>query len=334
MGTMAVGTMELQFSLTVDRPQAEAAVYDTIIIGGGPGGLSAALYAARAKLRTLVLDMNPRAGALATTQWIANYPGVPEPVTGAELLDRFRRQAQGFGAEIVQTQVVSTDLGSDPKQVFTSDGVYRARTVVIASGALARKASIPGEAELLGKGVSYCAACDAAFFQGDDVAVIGNSEAMADELGIIARFARNVYLVPRGKLRPEDAEKVAQYPNVRRLADGTRPLRILGEGKVSGVEVEAGGGAEVLPVAGVFIYLKGNRPATGFVDRRLGITEEGCIDADPRDGSTGVPGVFAVGDVTCHEVRQAVVAAAQGAVAALAVDKYLRQGKRIRNQWN
>lgn len=325
--------MELTLSLGLDRSAGSDQPYDTVIIGGGPAGLAAALYAARAKLRVVVLDMNARAGSLAAAEVIANYPGVPEAITGLELLNRFRRQAESFGAEIVEAQVLSTDLVAEPKAVFTSNGVYRARTVVIASGALDRKAAIPGEAELLGRGVSYCATCDAAFFQGQDVAVIGNSEAMTDELDVIARFARTVFLLPRGRLTAEQAARIAAHRNVE-LMRGARPLRIVGEGAVTGVEVETGNGTAVLPVAGVFVYLKGNRPTTGFVDPRVKVTEEGCIATDPRDGSTNQPGVFAVGDVTCNEVRQAVVAAAQGALAGLAVDRYVRQARRMRPQWN
>lgn len=322
--------MALDFALNV---QAPSTVYDTVIIGGGPAGLTAALYAARAKLRTLVLDMNPKAGALAITGSIANYPGVPEAMSGAELLQRFREQAESFGAEIVQAQVLTTDLTSNPKQVFTVEGIYQARTVIIASGALGRKASIPGEAELLGKGVSYCAACDAAFFQGKDVAVVGNSEVMPDELAIVARFARRVFLIPRGRLSPEQEEAVRQHENVERM-DGVRLEAIEGETAVTGVVVSEGGEKRMLPVSGVFVYLKGNRPTTDFLDGSLKVTEEGCIDVDPRDGSTSQPGVFAVGDVTCNEVRQAVIASAQGALAGLAVDKYLRNAKRMRQQWS
>lgn len=325
--------MALELSLSTEARAQRDDVYDTVIIGGGPAGLSAALYAARAKLRTVVLDMNPRAGALAATSLIVNYPGVPEELSGAQLLERFRRQAESFGAEIVQAQVLSTDLASDPKLVFASTGVYKARTVIIASGALGRKASIPGEAEFLGKGVSYCAPCDAAFFQDKEVAVIGNSEAMPDELAVIARFARTIYLIPRGRLTEEQAARVAEFANVR-LMESARPVRIVGERTVTGVELDVGGETESLPVSGVFVYLKGNRPMTSFVDASVKLNEDGCIEVDPRDHSTSQPGVYAVGDVVCSEARQAVIAAAQGALAGLAVDKYVRQAKRIRQQWN
>jgi len=323
--------MALELSLSTEARAQRDDVYDTVIIGGGPAGLSAALYAARAKLRTVVLDMNPRAGALAATSLIVNYPGVPEELSGAELLERFRRQAESFGAEIVQAQVLSTDLASDPKLVFASTGVYKARTVIIASGALGRKASIPGEAEFLAS-VST-APVRRGVLPGQEVAVIGNSEAMPDELAVIARFARTIYLIPRGRLTEEQAARVAEFANVR-LMESARPVRIVGERTVTGVELDVGGETERLPVSGVFVYLKGNRPMTSFVDASVKLNEDGCIEVDPRDHSTSQPGVYAVGDVVCSEARQAVIAAAQGALAGLAVDKYVRQAKRIRQQWN
>lgn len=322
--------MALNLSFNVAAPEV---VYDTVIIGGGPAGLSAAIYAARAQLKTLVLDMNPRAGALGITGHIANYPGVPEELTGFELLSRMRRQAEAFGAEFVRAQVLTTDLRSTPKEVITAEGIFKGRTVIIASGALGRKASIPGEALLLGRGVSYCAACDAAFFQGKDVAVIGNSEIMPDELGVIAKFARNIYLIPRGKLSDEQLAAIGEHTNVE-LLEKVRAVRILGERSVEGVEITEGGERRVLPVTGVFVYLRGNKPTTDFLDGSVEVTEEGCIAVNPQDASTNQPGVFAVGDVTCSQVRQAVVAAAQGAIAGLAVDSYLRQAKRLRQQWD
>lgn len=326
--------MALEFSLeTGAQVSVPGDVYDTIVIGAGPGGLAAALYAARAKLRTLVLEKNSKSGALATTGLIANYPGVDEEVSGAELLARFRRQAERFGAQIVQAQVVSTTLTSDPKEVVTAGKSYRGRTVIIASGAQERGASLPGERELLGRGVSYCAACDAAFFEGKDVAVAGNAPEMPEDLEVIARFARRVYFIPRGKPDEELLSAAQELPGVE-LLHRARLTRILGERAVTGIAVEEGGKERILPVAGVFLYLSGNRPATSFLDRSLALTAQGCIAADPRDGSTNLPGVYAVGDVACNEVRQAVVAAAQGALAALAADRHLRQARRMRSQWN
>lgn len=321
--------MELNISLGATAPTE---IYDTVIIGGGPAGLSAALYAARAALKTLVIDMHPRAGALGATEQIANYPGVPEPISGGELLDRFRQQAQGFGAQIIQSQVLTTDLQSDPKQVITLDGIFQARTVIIASGAMGRRPSIAGEAELIGKGVSYCAACDAAFFKGKDVAVVGNGEMMIDELPTITTFARKVYVIVRGQLSPEDRTNITQHPNVA-LLEEARLLGIAGDKHVTGLELETRGAEETLPVSGVFVYLTGNRPVLDYLDSSVQPTAEGCLDVDLEDSSTELPGVFAAGDVTCRQARQVVVAAAQGTLAALAAEKYLRRAARVRQQW-
>ena len=268
--------------------------------------------------------MHPGAGALGMTERIDNYPGVPEPISGRELLDRFREQALKFGAEIVQSQVVTTDLRSDPKQVITADNVFQGRTVIIASGAMGRTPSIAGEAALIGRGVSYCATCDAPFFRGKDVAVVGHSEMMADELPTIANFAAKVYLIPHGKLSPESKEIVTQHPQVVYL-EGARVVKILGDDFVTGVEVKLANETAVYPVSGVFMYLTGNRPVLDYLDGSVQTTEKGCIAVNMQDGATQIPGVFAAGDVTCTPVRQVIVAAAQGTLAALAADRYLRK---------
>ena len=164
-------------------------MYDVVIIGGGPAGLSAAQYAARGRLNTLVLDKSKTAGALAFTSKIENYPGLPEPLPGNELLDIFREQAVGFGAEYVETQVIGAKLDAEIKEVYTMDKTYQAKTLIIATGSMGRKPSITGEKEFLGRGVSYCAICDAAFYKGKTVCVIGDSEEAVKEAGVLTRFA-------------------------------------------------------------------------------------------------------------------------------------------------
>lgn len=326
--------MRLDLKLTL--PPKEEDIYDVAIIGGGPAGLSAAQYAARAKLKTVVLDKSPVAGALGLTGKIENYPGVLQTLTGAELLDLFRQQAQSFGAKYIQTQVVSADLTRQPKQIATADGPYQARTVIIATGSMGRKQSIPGEAERVGKGVSYCATCDAAFFAGRDVAVIGDTEEAWEELPLVARFARTVYLVSSGaklKESPRYEAILSSLPNLQ-LRLGQRPQAIQGTESVEDVVLAGREGEEtLLPVAGVFIYLHGNQPIVDFLHGQLELTGSGCIRVDPRDMSTSVEGVYAAGDVTCKEIRQAVVAAAEGCIAALAADKFLHQRGRVRPDW-
>lgn len=310
--------------------------YDVVIIGGGPAGLSAALYAARAGLRTVVLDKNPRASALGMTEHIENYPGVPGVLSGLELLERFRQQARQFGAEIVTAQVLSADVLVDPKEVIASTGTYRGRAVIVATGAMGRKQALPGEEAFLGRGVSYCATCDAAFFRGQEVAVVGDNDEAVEEALHLARFASTVHmLLPtnRFKADPAIAEQLLKLPAVK-VYFGRKVTEIFGNGRVEGVRLtpRAGGGEDVLPVRGVFIYLQGNRPAVDFLHGAVRTTAEGCVEVDDQL-QTSAPGVFAAGDVLCRKVRQAVVAAADGALAAMAAERYLTGRHAIRSQW-
>jgi len=321
--------LDLRLELSDSEP------YDVVIIGGGPAGLTAAIYAARANLKTVVLDKHPKAGALGMTQRIENYPGIPEPISGAELLEILRRQAIQFGAEYVQAQVTGVDLLKDPKEVFSSAGTFYGRTVIIATGAMGHKPSIPGEARLVGRGVSYCAVCDAPFFAGKDVAVIGDNDEALEELAFVSRFAKTVYLISHHKepkASQEAIERARQLPNIVWLMN-TRVIAIEGEEKVTGIVIEREGVREKLPVAGVFVYLLGTKPVTDFLNGQVELTPQGCIKVDPETKMTNVPGVFAVGDVTCKEIRQAVIAAAEGAIAALEADKFLRKRARARSDW-
>jgi thioredoxin reductase (NADPH) len=307
-------------------------IYDVVIVGGGPGGLSAAQYASRAKLKTVVLDKSATAGALAYTSHIENYPGLLNPVSGKELLDIFRNQAIKFGAEYIEAQVVGVKLDSEVKEVFTITGSYKAKAVIIATGSMGRKASMKGEAEFLGRGVSYCAVCDAAFYKDKTVCVIGNSEEAVKEAGYLARFAETVYLIsPTKKLKVED-HPALESPN----------LKVLLETTVSGIE---GGDAvekvrllnaekqeSELKLDGVFVYLHGSKPVVDFLYGAIELTAEECIPAD-RMMETAVPGVFAAGDVTCTEVRQVVTAVANGCLAALSAEKFLHNRARSRSDW-
>jgi len=321
--------LDLRLELSDSEP------YDVVIIGGGPAGLTAAIYAARANLKTVVLDKHPKAGALGMTQRIENYPGIPEPISGAELLEILRRQAIQFGAEYVQAQVTGVDLLKDPKEVFSSAGTFYGRTVIIATGTMGHKPSIPGEAKLVGRGVSYCAVCDAPFFAGKDVAVIGDNDEALEELAFVSRFAKTVYLISHHKepkASQEAIERARQLPNIVWLMN-TRVIAIEGEEKVTGIVIEREGVREKLPVVGVFVYLLGTKPVTDFLNGQVELTPQGCIKVDPETKMTNVPGVFAVGDVTCKEIRQAVIAAAEGAIAALEADKFLRKRERARSDW-
>ena len=312
--------------------QEPSDIYDVIIIGGGPAGLTAALYASRSKLKTVILDKSATAGALAYSSKIENYPGLTSPVSGKELLDTMRRQAEGFGAEYRETQVVGINLSGDIKEVFTMDKTYSGKTLIIATGSMGRKPSIKGEGEFLGKGVSYCAICDAAFFRGKTVCIVGNSEEAIKEAGVLARFAETVYLIsPTKKLKVDDHPGL-KISNLRVLL-GYSVSSIEGKDVVERIKMLDPDHKEVeLELSGVFVYLHGNKPITDFIIGIIETGEDGCIQVNCMM-ETSLPGVFAAGDVTCTEVRQVVVAASQGCIAALAAEKYLYKRTRYRMDW-
>ncbi len=307
-------------------------IYDVIIVGGGPGGLSAAQYASRAKLKTIVLDKSAAAGALAYTSHIENYPGLASPVSGRELLDIFRRQAVNFGTEYVEAQVIGVKLDTDVKEVFTMEKNYSGKAVIIATGSMGRKPTIKGEAEFLGRGVSYCAVCDAAFFKDKVVCVIGNSEEAVKEAGYLTRFAETVYLIS-----PTEKLKVESHPSLEE-----KNLKIITES--SAVSIEGGETVEKItligpdkqekeiPLSGVFVYIHGSKPIVDFLYGALELKETECIEAN-RMMETSTPGVFAAGDVTCTEVRQVVIAAANGCLAALSAEKYIHRRSRLKSDW-
>ncbi len=309
--------------------------WDVAIVGGGPAGSTAALYAARSKLKTVVLDKNVAAGALAVTSKIANYPGIPGVIAGGELLRIMREQAESFGAEFVNTQVVSADLLGKVKELHTAAGIYEARTVIVATGKMGRKNKIAGEEEYLGRGVSYCAVCDGAFFQGQRVAVIGSSEEAVEDALLLTQFARELYLVAPGEKLLADRQRVEQLeadPKVK-IRRNQALKEVLGDDTVAGVRLSGRGGEETLEVEGVFIYLPGNAPIVDFLGGVLELTDQGCVIVD-RERATNVPGVYAVGDVICSYVQQAVVAAADGAIAAMAAERYLRGRRKPRSDWS
>lgn len=309
-------------------------VYDVLVLGGGPAGATAALYAARADLKTVVLDKAIVAGALGVTSKIANYPGVPRVMMGLELLQIMRDQAAGFGAEFVTAQVLSADVFGDPKEVQTSVGPYRGRVVIVATGKMGRKSKIPGEEKFLGRGVSYCATCDAAFFRDQVVAVVGSSKEAVEESLLVARFARKMYLIAPGERfhgDPEPLAKLESNPKVElRRNQGLR--EVLGDESVTAIKLSGPDGEDRLAVDGVFIYLPGNLPIIDFLEGSVEATEQGCIKVD-RERATSVPGVYAIGDVVCSYIQQAVVAAADGAIAAMAAEKYLRGRAKARSDW-
>ena len=309
------------------------ALYDVIVIGGGPGGLSAALYASRAKLKTLVLDKSKTAGSLAYASLIENYPGLEKPMTGGELLDVFRKQAESFGAAYKEEQVIGASLSDDVKEVFTMEASYQGKTVIIATGSMGRKATIRGEEEFLGRGVSYCAICDAAFFKGKTVCVLGDSEEAAKEAGVLARFAETVYLIsPSQKLKVEEDYPALQISNIKLLL-GRVVTAIEGGDAVERILMKASGVENELALDGVFVYLMGNKPIIDFLQGAVEVSEEGCVMTN-RFMETNIPGVFSAGDVTCTEARQVIIAASHGCLAALSAEKHIFGRKKAKVDWH
>ena len=309
------------------------ALYDVIVIGGGPGGLSAALYASRANLKTLVLDKSKTAGSLAYASLIENYPGLEKPMTGGELLDVFRKQAESFGAAYKEEQVIGASLSDDVKEVFTMEASYQGKTVIIATGSMGRKATIRGEEEFLGRGVSYCAICDAAFFKGKTVCVLGDSEEAAKEAGVLARFAETVYLIsPSQKLKVEEDYPALQISNIK-LLFGRVVTAIEGGDAVERIRMKASGVENELALDGVFVYLMGNKPIIDFLQGAVEVSEEGCVMTN-RFMETNIPGVFSAGDVTCTEARQVIIAASHGCLAALSAEKHIFGRKKAKVDWH
>ncbi len=318
---------------------------DVVIIGGGPAGCTCALYTARADLKTVILDKNPAVGALAITSHIANYPGVDKSMTGVDLLDEMRKQAVDYGADYRRLQVFMIDIeegASDTysKIVYTPEATFKARSMVLATGAMGRVAPpFPGEDTYLGQGVSYCATCDGAFYRGSEVAVYGmNLEAM-EEATFLTKFASTVHWVTPSAPRLEDDEHVQELllkDNVKHWPL-TRLVSVQGDTSgVTGIEVkhkdkEAN---EIIPVEGAFIYAAGggSKPITDFIGSKVEFKEDGGVLVND-DMETSVKGVYAIGDIRNTAFKQVVVAAADGCVAAMSIDKYLKGRKSIKVDW-
>jgi thioredoxin reductase (NADPH) len=315
---------------------SDSTLYDVLIVGGGPAGATAGIYAARADLKVGIMDKGLTTGALGTTSKIANYPGIDGEIDGAELLKIMRKQAIEFGAEFINDKAIGSDLSSSPKAVFGNFGVYTARSIIIATGSMGRANLIKGEAELLGRGVSYCAVCDAAFFKGKDVAVIGKSDEAIEEALYLTRFVKTLHFFSPTEQVNVPAETLAELTEKVNVVmhPGSVVREICGEQKVECLRVSVRGSKEEesLPVEGVFVYLQGGKPITDFVAGQLEISEEGCLQVD-RENQTAIPGVYAVGDVLCSHVKQAVIAASDGAVAAISAEKWLRGKARYRTDW-
>ena len=303
----------------------ENRVYDMLIVGGGPGGYTAALYAARAGLSVAVLEKFSAGGQMALTHRIDNYPGFPEGIDGYELADRMQQQAESFGAETVYTEVTGLELAGDVKQVQTDSGLFLGRTVVIAAGANPRKMGLPGEEELTGRGVHYCAHCDGMFYKGKTVVVVGGGNSAAADAMILSRIAEKVILIHRrDSLRATKIyhEPLMNAPNVEFFWE-SQVTQLLQEEGFRGIRVKnlQSGEEQDILCDGLFVSI-GRVPAGGMAQGQLEMDGSGYILAD-ESTRTSVPGVFAVGDVRTKALRQVVTAVADGAVAAHYAEEYL-----------
>lgn len=306
----------------------EIHVYDLIVVGGGPGGYTAALYAARAGLDTLVLEKLSAGGQMALTEEIDNYPGFEDGVDGFTLAEKMQQQAERFGAKSAYAQVERMDLTASPKVLETSEGTFHARTVVLATGANPRELGLPHEAALTGRGIAYCAACDGMRYKGKTVVVVGGGNSAAADAMLLSRIAQKVILVHRrDALR---ATKVYHAPLMQaenlEFRWNSVVTELLHEEKLTGVKVKNvhTGEEDTIPCDGVFISV-GRKPATELVQGQLELDRSGYIIADETT-ATNLPGVYAVGDVRTKPLRQVVTAVADGAMAVHMAEEYLAGG--------
>lgn len=299
--------------------------YDMIIVGGGPGGYTAALYAARAGLSVLLLEKMAAGGQMGQTHQIDNYPGFADGIDGFTLADNMRRQAERFGAKTKYAQVTSLELNTDPKQVHTSRETYWAKTVVIATGAGPRPLGLEKEASLVGRGVGYCAACDGMFYKGKTVVIVGGGNTAAADALLLSRIAQKVILVHRrDTLRAtkiyheplKNTENVEFYWN-------SAVTQLLEEGNLTGVVIRnlQTGEETTVPCQGLFVSI-GRDPATELVRGQLPLNEQGYILSD-ENTRTSIPGVYAIGDVREKALRQVVTAVADGAIAATMAEEFI-----------
>ena len=301
-------------------------MYDIIIIGTGPAGLSAAIYAQRACLDTIVIEKNGISGGQVLNTWeVDNYPGFPG-VTGFELSRQFREHANKLGARVVQDEVVQVELSGNVKKVVCEEETYEARCVILASGAHHRTLEVPGEEELRGAGVSYCATCDGAFFRGRTVAVVGGGDAALEDAIFLARMCEKVYIVHRrDKLRGAKRlqERLQALENIE-FVWNSETAAIEGNGQVEALRLRQTqtGEERRLDVDGVFIAV-GIAPESELYAGQLELDEQGYIRAD-ESGQTSVPGVFAAGDVRTKALRQILTAASDGANCVASAERYLQ----------
>lgn len=315
----------LNFSVNLSSDADSSKIFDLIIIGGGPAGLTCGLYAARYKLRTLMIEKAPiTGGQLTLTEWVENYPGFPEPVLGSKLAKDMEAQAKLFGLEIVYEDVQELDLASDIKKIVTAEDTWEARSVLISTGSSPRKLGVPGEEEHSGKGISYCATCDGPFYPDKTVAVVGGGNSAFEESLFIAKYAAKIHIIHMLENFQADRiliEKVMANPKIELITNtivtefdfADEPRKVILKNNKTAETSE-------LSVDGAFVFI-GAIPNTELFEGQLEM-EHGYIVTD-RDHHTSQTGVFAAGDVEAKSLKQVATAVGDGALAAYKIHKYL-----------
>jgi thioredoxin reductase (NADPH) len=303
-------------------------VHDVIVIGSGPAGYTAAIYAARAQLKPLVFEGSQFGGALMTTTEVENYPGFRDGITGPELMDEMREQALRFGADLRMEDVDAVSLDGPVKSVTVGDETHQARAVILAMGAAARHLGVPGEEALIGMGVSTCATCDGFFFRDQDIAVVGGGDSAMEEATFLTRFARSVTLVHRrDEFRASKImlERARANEKIKFLTN-TAVTAIEGDPKVTGIRLRntVTGEDSALAVTGVFVAI-GHDPRSDLVRGQVDVDPEGYVLVKGSTTSTSIEGVFASGDLVDHTYRQAITAAGSGCAASIDAERWLAE---------
>lgn len=302
-------------------------IYDMIIVGGGPGGYTSALYAARAGFNVLVLEKFSAGGQMALTHQIDNYPGFEDGIDGFSLADKMKKQAERFGARSENAEVIKVNLTVNPKEIETAKGTFLSKTVLLAAGANPRELGVDKETELIGRGVAYCASCDGMFYRGKTVVVVGGGNTAAADAILLSRIAKKVIIVHRRdtlKATRIYHEPLMNAENVEFKWDST-VTELLYEDKITGVKIKnvKTGEESIIDCDGVFVSV-GRKPATDFLGSQLDLDENGYIIADETT-KTSIPGVYAVGDIRTKQLRQVVTAVSDGAMAVHSAEEYLAE---------